>query len=96
METRQEKLPTADERRALCGLIHEALVELRYLPEEQAHDLAYALHNLPLTMYGWGHWSVVGARQMLVHYQTKHSANLAYDYVTAFDAIFGESGDSKL
>ncbi len=45
--------------------MHEAFVELRYLPEEQAHDLAYAFHNLPKTMYSWGQWSVEGARGAL-------------------------------
>jgi hypothetical protein len=68
--------------------MHEAFVELRSLPEEQAHDLAYAFHNLPKTMYGWGSWSVESARGPLAHYQTKHKANIGYDYVAALDAIF--------
>ena len=70
--------------------MHEAFVELRYLPEQQAHDLAYAFHNLPKTMYGWGHWSVEGVRNAFTHYQTKYQSNLGFNYVAAFDAIFDE------
>jgi len=88
MSGNEERLPTAEQRRALCDLMHEAFVELRYLPEEQGHDLAYAFHNLPKTMYGWGDWNVQGARAQLEHYQTKHRANLGFDYVAAFNAIF--------
>lgn len=88
METKKQDLPTAEQRQALCDLMHEAFIELRYLPEEQAHDLAHAFHNLPKTMYGRGHWSVEGARGPLTHYQAKHRGNLGFDYVAAFDAIF--------
>jgi len=62
MGTSKQKLPTAEQRQAVCDLMHEAFVELRYLPEEQAHDLAYAFHNLPKTMYGRGHWNIEGER----------------------------------
>ncbi len=68
--------------------MYHAFVELRVLPEHQAHDLAYAFHNLPKTMYGWGQWSVEGARGPLAYYQQKHQANLGFDYVAAFDTIF--------
>ena len=88
MLTNKQPLPTAEQRQALCDLMYEAFVELRYLTGEQANDLAYAFHDLPKTMYGWGQWSVERARGMLMHYQTKHQANLGFDYVTAFDAIF--------
>jgi hypothetical protein len=83
-----KQLPTEEQRKAICNLIHEAFVELRYLEGEQAHDLAYAFHNIPKTIYGWGTWSVEGARASLQHYQTKHKENLGFDYVAAFDAIF--------
>jgi hypothetical protein len=88
MSTDDQQLPTAQQRQGLCDLMHEAFVELRYLPEQQAHDLAYAFHNLPKTMYGWGHWSVDGTRAALMHYQTKHKDNLGFNYVSAFEAIF--------
>lgn len=81
-------LPTEYQRKALCGLMHSAFIELRYLEGEQAHDLAYAFHNLPLEIFGWGNWSVESMRGRLQHYQTKHQANLGFNYVTAFDQIF--------
>jgi len=71
--------------------MHEAFVEIRHLPEGQAHDLAYAFHNLPRTMYGWGQWSVEGDRAPLMYYQTKYLANRGFHYVAALDAIFKAS-----
>ena len=84
----KDPLPTEEQRRALCDLMHEAFVELRYLDGQQGHDLAYALHNLPKTMYGWGGWSVEETREALLRYQAKHKSNLGFNYVAAFDAIF--------
>lgn len=91
MDINKQPLPTEQQRQALCDLMHEAFVELRYLTGDQAHDLAYAFHNLPKTMYGWGQWSIEGARAMLIYYQTKHQTNLGFDYVAAFDVIFKPS-----
>ena len=82
-------LPTEDQRKELCALIASAFIELRYLDGEQAHDLAYAFHNLPREIYGWGCWSVTTARNRLQHYQTKHAANPGVNYVEAFNHIFG-------
>ena len=58
---------------------------------EQAHDLAYAFHNLPKEIYGWGNWSVESMRARLQHYQSKHAKNLGVDYVKAFNAIFNSA-----
>lgn len=65
-----------------------AFIDLRYLDGEQAHDLAYAFHNIPKEIYGWGTWSVDVMRGRLAYYQTKHKGNLGFNYVDAFDAIF--------
>ena len=65
-----------------------AFIELRYLDSEQAHDLAYAFHNLAKEIYGWGNWSIEGTRARLRHYQTKHAENLGFNYAAAFDEIF--------
>ena len=81
-------LPTEDQKKALCGLMHEAFIELRYLEGEQAHDLAYAFHNLPMEIYGWGNWNVESMRARLQHYQTKHQSNLGFNYVAAFNEIY--------
>jgi hypothetical protein len=83
----ESHLPTEEQRKALCELMYEAFVELRTLEGEQAHDLAYAFHNLPLEIYGWGSWSNETMRARLQHYQTKHQSNLGFNYVSAFDAI---------
>lgn len=81
-------LPTEAQREKICDLIASAFIELRYLDGQQAHDLAYAFHNLPKEIYGWGTWSVEIMRGRLGYYQTKHSGNLGFDYVKAFDSIF--------
>jgi hypothetical protein len=83
-----DNLPTEEQRVALCDLMHNAFVELRYLEGEQAHDLAYAFHNLPKEIYGWGGWSPDGFRARLAHYQSKHSHSPGFNYVLAFNAIF--------
>jgi hypothetical protein len=81
-------LPTEMQRKMLCELMHNAFIELRYLQGDQAHDLAYAFHNLPVEIYGWGSWSVESMRDRLLHYQKKHSSNLGVDYVALFDKIY--------
>lgn len=83
-----QRLPTEEQRIALCDLMHNAFVELRYLEGEQAQDLAYAFHNLPKEIYGWGNWSPASFRARLTHYQSKHSHNLGFNYVQAFNAVF--------
>jgi hypothetical protein len=52
--------------------------------------LAYAFHNLPLEMYGWGTWSVAVTRGRLVHYQDEYPT-CGPDYVAMFDAIFPDA-----
>jgi hypothetical protein len=81
-------LPTDEQREKICDLMASAFIELRYLEGKQAHDLAYAFHNLPKEIYGWGTWSVEVMRSRLAYYQAQHKANLGFNYVDAFDAIF--------
>ncbi|QSI76649.1 hypothetical protein [Niveibacterium microcysteis] len=76
-------LPSEQQRKGLCELMHNAFVELRYLEGEQAHDLAYAFHNLPLEMYGWGQWSSEEFIGRLRCYQSKHHEHLGFNYVDA-------------
>jgi hypothetical protein len=85
-----DQLPTEEQRKQLCGLMHSVFNELRYLNGEQAHDLAYAFHNLPMEIYGWGTWNVSWTRGRLLRYQGKHGQNLGVDYVALFDKIFQE------
>ena len=44
----------------LGELIQQAFVDLRYIEGDQAHDLAYAFHNIPAEIFGWGTWNVSG------------------------------------
>lgn len=84
-------LPTDEQRRELCDLMASAFIELRYFEGDQAHDLAYAFHNLPKEMYGWGTWSSERTRAGLQRYQDKHASQLGFDYVGAFNKIFSAS-----
>ena len=59
-----DTLPTDEQRKQLCELMHRAFVELLYLTGEQAHDLAYAFHNLPMEIYGWGTWNVASTARI--------------------------------
>lgn len=87
----KDALPNPEQRRALGELMHQAFIDLRHLDGAQAHDLAYAFHNLPVEIDGWGTWSVDGMRARLEHYVSKHPGNQGFDYLAAFDAIFKSS-----
>jgi hypothetical protein len=91
-----DPLPDETQRRQLCELLHEAFVELRGISHhgEQVHDLAYAFHNLPLTMYGWGTWSVSGLRAVLKRYRERYPEN-GRDYVAMLDAISLPRGSNE-
>jgi hypothetical protein len=52
--------------------------------------VAVVFHNLPKEMYGWGSWNPDKTRAGLRHYQIKHADRQGFDYVTAFNNIFGE------
>lgn len=81
-------LPDEHQRKLLCEVIGAAFVELRSISDEpeQVHELAYAFHNLPLTMYGWGTWSWSGLRAVLVRYRRRFPDG-GPDYATMLDAI---------
>jgi hypothetical protein len=68
--------------------MHQAFLDLRYLDGQQAHDLAYAFHNIPQRMYGPGSGDVEEMRGMLQHYQKKYVSRSSFDYVAAFDVLF--------
>ncbi|WP_127559263.1 hypothetical protein [Saccharospirillum alexandrii] len=87
---KKHTLPNENQRKALCELMHHAFVELRYLDGEQAHDLAYAFHNLPVEIYGWGSWNPKDTRGRLKYYQSKHAKNLGTNYVKLFNKICPE------
>jgi hypothetical protein len=87
-----DPLPDEDQRRQLCELLYAAFVELRCVSHrpEQVHELAYALHNLPLTMYGRGTWSVCGLRAVLARYRERFPQG-GPDYAAMLDAIYPDA-----
>jgi hypothetical protein len=93
-----DPLPTEEQRKALCELLADVLVEIRGVAGDggpdgdcvQAWTLAYAVHNLPLEMYGWGCWSISDTRARLRGYQNKYPGGP--DHVAKFDAIFTKEG----
>ena len=84
-----DPLPDDNQRRWLCELMHAAFIELRsvYHRPEQVHALAYAFHNLPLTMYGWGAWSWSGLRAVLARYREQFPEG-GPDYAAMIDALY--------
>jgi hypothetical protein len=81
-----DPLPNDQERRLICELIADAFIDIRSADGERARALAYALHNLPRTMYGWGTWSIEEQAARLKHFQSKYPGGL--DYVARFEGIF--------
>lgn len=47
-------------------LLQDAFNFLRYASADEAKALAYALHNIPAEMYGWGVWSMSATRGQLL------------------------------
>jgi hypothetical protein len=82
-----QTLPTEEQRKELCELLHWAFVEIRLVDVAQAHDLADTFHNLPNEMYGSGRWNLALTRGLMQRYQEKYRGK-TYDYVAAFDKIF--------
>jgi len=98
---RRAKVPvTAEQRRELCQLLVEVLIEIRWRAwhgeSEQVGDLADAVHNLPLVMYeptfSWS-W----CRDYLQHYQEKYPQRGDFtDYVGMVERISKGYVDSPL
>ncbi len=86
--------PTEEQRRLLCEMMHGAFLEVRRLAWEgksqQAADLAYAFHNLPVAMYSADFsWTVL--RQDLETYQREYPrlAHSGRDYLAMLDFVEG-------
>lgn len=88
-------LPTEDQRRRLCEMLHRALLEIRILGwggnASQAGDLADAFHNLPIYMISQD-FDVYLFRHFLEVYQNKYprpqSSEVDYfDYVALLEDI---------
>lgn len=81
--------PKEDQRRALEDLLGQLFDDLRGLEGERARELAHALHQLTLGIYGRGRWEFQAGRTRLLHFQARQGQG--FNYVEAFDAIFPPS-----
>lgn len=86
----RDPLPTEQQRQALGELLHDAFNFMRYSSEKECNTLAYALHNIPVEIYGWGTWDVRVTRGQLRRFQVENYPTPDYGphFVAMFDAIF--------
>lgn len=86
----RDPLPTEAQRQALGELLHAAFIFMRYASESESQALAYALHNVPVEIYGYGEWSISQTRGQLLRFQTENypTPNHGPDFIAMFDAIF--------
>jgi hypothetical protein len=86
----RDPLPNDEQCRALGELLHVGFNFMRTATEAEANALAYALHNIPVEMYGWGTWDVKISRGRLRKFQAEHYKTPGYgpDFVALFDSIF--------
>ena len=90
------RLPTDEQRKKLCVMIHWAFLEMRQLgasgKAEQAGDLADAFHNLPSDMWQ-DFFSLQFFRDSFLGvYQKKYPGNRVRDYVAMVDEIIAMRG----
>ena len=90
------KLPTDAQRRKLCEMLRDAMIELRMLTgngrSEQAFDLADAFHNLPEGMWQES-FSLQFFRDCFVAaYHNKYPATeQTYNYMSMVDEVIAMS-----
>jgi hypothetical protein len=87
------RLLTEQERRRLCRMPFNALLEIRGLGNEgkaeQAADVADAFHNLPV--YLWSdQFSLSVFRSFLEEYEQKYQEVGCYNYVKMLDEVTKE------
>ena len=92
-----DPLPDDGQRRALGELLHEAFIFMRYASGQKNQALAYALHNIPVEIYGWGVWSISQTRGQLRRFQAENyiEGDAGPDFVTMLDAIFPPSAATQ-
>ncbi len=89
-----EILTDEDDRKHVCEILHNAFIEIRMLcwdgRHQQAADLADAVHNIPMEIYGWGGgWNFDLTRSMLKSYVDKYGGTGAFarDYALQLDHL---------
>ena len=85
------KLPTDEQRKKLCKMIHHAFVDMRLLgwagKSQQVADLADAFHNVPIGMWR-NDFSLQFFRDSFIKaYQDKYRGEVVRDYVSMVDEI---------
>lgn len=85
------RLPNDAQRRKLCDMLHEALVDIRMLAGaghgEQASDLADAFHNLPQEIW-YDYFSISFFREaFLVPYCRKWPDRQPRDYIALLKEV---------
>jgi hypothetical protein len=87
------RLLTEHERRELCKMLFNALLEIRGLGNEgkaeQAADVADAFHNLPIFLWS-DQFSLSLFRKFLEEYQQKYQDAECYNYVKMLDEMTGD------
>jgi hypothetical protein len=89
----RDPLPNEKQIRALGELLHAGFIFMLCANEAEGQALAYALHNVPVEIYGWGVWSISQTRGRLKRFQAGHYPRPDYgpDFVAMFDAVFPPS-----
>jgi hypothetical protein len=84
------RMPTEEERKVLCKMLQNALLEIRMLgwsdKAEQAADLADAFHNLPVYLSS-DSFSFEFFRNFLQAYQIKYQKDAFFNYVNMLDEL---------
>jgi hypothetical protein len=85
------QLPNDAQRKKLCDMLHNALVDIRGLAMagrgEQAHDLADAFHNLPQEIWR-DYFSITHFREaFLVPYYRRWPDRRPWDYIALLDEV---------
>jgi hypothetical protein len=85
-----DPLPNESQRKALGELLSAAFTYMRYATWTECRALAYALHNIPVEIYGWGTWDVRQTRGQLRKFQAENYSveTSGPDFVAMFDEIF--------
>src|ERR671932_715102 len=89
------RMPTEQERRKLCEMLFQALLEIRILGRagkaQQAADLADAFHNLPVFLWSDA-FSLSFFRKFLESYRQKYP-EAGFNYVETLDKLIQEESE---
>jgi hypothetical protein len=88
-------MPTENQKRELCGLMHRAFVTLRNLGCAKKHDavaeLADVFHNLPDEMFREEAWDWNGFEAALQDFEEKYPEDKFYPFAARLREIRAKS-----